>query len=129
MENDKNIPFHIVKLLVAFFKHTITEAERQELDKWVEASEENEEIFEDCMEMTMRPVRILPDFKLSPEEEKEFHYILELIIKYAQQTITKEERKILDEWAAADPANEELLDVYQWLLNKFSKCQYIFRLN
>jgi hypothetical protein len=139
MENGKqNIPFEMAKLMIGFFHHTLTLREKDKLDKWLEDSEENIEMFEDCTEMAFRPVQSDEDFDME-EEERELRYIIELIIKHVQQTITKKERKTLDERASAVPANKKLLEelpqthdpeqVYHWLVERFNREQKTVRLN
>ncbi len=43
------IPFHIVKLTLGFFKQQLTDEQHDELDAWVEDSEENQLMFEEMI--------------------------------------------------------------------------------
>ena len=51
MNTDSHIiPFHIVKLILGFFKKQLTDEQHDELDAWVEDSKENQLMFEEMVE-------------------------------------------------------------------------------
>ena len=88
--------------------------------------------------MTYRPKEPETDPDMD-EEERALRYIIELIIKHVQQTITKQERKTLDGWASASPQNKKLLEellqindleqVCHWILERFNREQHTVHLN
>ena len=52
MEDTRSIPAHIVKIVVTYFTHNIlTDDERDILDEWVCASDDNQIIFEAMVEL------------------------------------------------------------------------------
>ena len=53
----RTIPFHIVKLTLGFFKQQLTDKQHDELDVWVEESDENQIMFEEMVE-SMEHLRI-----------------------------------------------------------------------
>ena len=44
------IPFHIVELTLGFFKQQLTDKQHDELDAWVDESEENLTMFEEMVD-------------------------------------------------------------------------------
>ena len=48
--DNRTIPFHIIKLTLGFFKQQLTEMQHDELDAWVEESEENQTMFEEMVD-------------------------------------------------------------------------------
>ncbi len=47
---NRTIPFHIVKSTLGFFKQQLTDEHHDELDAWVEDSEENQIMFEEMVD-------------------------------------------------------------------------------
>lgn len=52
----QNIPFHITRLLVAYFTRTITSGRTKELDAWITASDANMKIFGECLKESLQPM-------------------------------------------------------------------------
>lgn len=50
------VPFRIVRLLISFFSHTITEEQKDQLDEWICETDSNMKLFEECLETTLLPV-------------------------------------------------------------------------
>jgi len=48
--DNRTIPFHIVKLTLGFYKKQLTDEQYDELDAWVEDSEENKMMFEEMVD-------------------------------------------------------------------------------
>ena len=126
------IPSEIAKLIVGYFHRTLTPHEHDMLDEWLCLSDDHIKIFEDCLEITLRPVRPETNWDMD-EEEREMRYIAELLVKHVKQTITEKERKTLNEWASASPHNKKFLEempqtndlekAYHWLMEKLNKEQ------
>lgn len=55
------VPFRIVRLLIGFFSHTITEHQKDQLDDWICESDSNMKVFETCLETSLLPVIIDPE--------------------------------------------------------------------
>lgn len=55
MQTDNLIPLSVVKLLIAYFSHTITETEKLQLDDWICATQNNMKIFGECLQITLFP--------------------------------------------------------------------------
>lgn len=55
------IPVDITNILVAYFCHTATEAQRFKLDEWICASDENMRVFDLCLESSLAPFQPDPD--------------------------------------------------------------------
>jgi hypothetical protein len=55
------IPTSIANLLVAYFCHTATSEQRDQLDEWICENEGNMRVFEECLESSLLPVTFDPD--------------------------------------------------------------------
>ena len=130
MEDDnRSIPLYITRLIVGFFQKTLTTEEHDKLDEWIEASEDNIEVFEQCLEMAQRPPQ--PQEIDLDNESTWLLYIIDLIIKKLQGTISEDEIKALEKWAASSERNQKLLEelpqtndlkeVYLWLEQRFNR--------
>ena len=64
------IPFHIVKLTLGFFKQQLTDAQHNELDAWIECSEENQIMFEEMVE-SIEHLNLVQSFGFSGKEHLE----------------------------------------------------------
>lgn len=49
------IPISAVYLLIGYFSQTLTEKQKGELDEWMCSDEANQQIFEECLEVTLQP--------------------------------------------------------------------------
>lgn len=67
MHPSANVPLAITKLLVSYFCHTLDEAGRKKLDQWICENDQNMDVFEECLEESLKPVVFDPD-RHSPEE-------------------------------------------------------------
>jgi ferric-dicitrate binding protein FerR (iron transport regulator) len=104
-QESRLIPLSIVKLLIGFFSHTNNDAEKDALDKWICADDNNMQVFEECLEITLRSAQYDPE---RDEEEMELRTATDLFMKHLKQTISPEEREILDDWLSLSAQNRKL---------------------
>lgn len=124
-QDHQTIPLSIVKLLIGFFSHTNNKAEKDALDKWICADDDNMKIFEECLEITYRPTRYDPE---RDEEEMELRIATDLFMKHLKHTINPEEKKMLEDWLNMSDQNKKLFEelpqtdnmevLYHWLNQK-----------
>jgi len=147
MENEQSpIPLCVALLLVGYFHHTITETEQEELDTWINESVENQQVFENCLEMTLQPY--IPNEldkekeELIKEQEEMDNYlphIADLIMKHMKNNIRPKEEQELKDWRELSPANEELFnsipktsnmeEIFKWIYSRFWQSSSEPRLN
>jgi hypothetical protein len=135
-QDQRTIPLSIVKLLIGYFSHTNNVAEKDALDKWICADDNNMQVFEECLEITSRPAQYDPE---RDEEEMELRCATDLFMKHLKQTISPEEKKILDDWLSLTDENKKLFRelpqtndmevLYHWLLQKLREKQDSIKLN
>jgi len=66
----RTIPFHIVKLTLGFFRQQLTEEQHDELDAWVEDSEENQIMLEEMVD-SIEHLKLMQSFGFSGKEHPE----------------------------------------------------------
>lgn len=107
MEEQKiSIPLKMAKILVSYFTFTATEQEKDILDEWINESDDNMQVFGDCLEVAEhRPKWINPysDYYTPPE----YWIIADYFTKYTNKTITEFEKNCLAEWRSAQEQNDQ----------------------
>lgn len=125
MSNEKMIPEKIAHLLVAYFSRTATFGEKESLDEWICASDDNMKVFEDALELVLRPISPDPD---RSEEESELFGIAGLLHKKKLRAITEVEKERLNDWIEYSPVHQRLMKtlprtknleiIYRWLVRE-----------
>jgi len=68
--DSRTILFQIVKLTLWFFKQQLTDEQQDELDAWIECSEENQIMFEEMVE-SIEHLNLVQSFGFSGKEHLE----------------------------------------------------------
>ena len=66
----RTIPFHIVKLTLGYFKQQLTDEQHDQLDAWIEDSDENQIMFEEMIE-SIEHFNLIQSFGVSGKENFE----------------------------------------------------------
>ena len=66
----RTIPFHIVKLTLGYFKQQLTDEQHDQLDAWIEDSDENQIMFEEMVE-SIEHFNLVQSFGFSGKENFE----------------------------------------------------------
>jgi hypothetical protein len=113
IDEENKIPYAVAKLVIGYLHNSLTEAEKDELDEWINASDENMKIFEDLTEgvddSVFDPDRLL----IQTEEAIDLWIIAGLMVRQQQNLNNEIEEKYLHEWANASERNKELFKQLQ----------------
>lgn len=91
-ENGKIISPGIVKLITGYFHFILTEKEKDELDAWICASDDNEDIFGVMIEIASLPIPTAKGKVYSPGEILDEARLVLCMNKVVQEMATEEEK-------------------------------------
>ena len=109
----RSIPFAQACLVLKFLHNRITNAERNELDDWICASNENMALFEDLTKGVDDTVFDPDDLIAETEQVIDLWIIASLIARRQKELNNEAEEQYLDEWIQADSQNKMLYEKLQ----------------
>ena len=126
--NQTPIPFQITRLLVGYFLHTLTDKELDEMEDWMNSDEDNQLLFEECLEMALRPKQFNP---VMNEDDIDLRHIVDLFMKHINKSISPVEKETLDNFLKFSekgrhlfnrlPNTNDAEEIYKWLLLEWSR--------
>ena len=106
------MPVAIACLIVRYTHNLLTEAEQQELDHWLEASEENIAVFEDLIEGVDNKV-FNPETLISETDDLlDIWMMAGLIARQMHGIITADEERSLHNWMKEAAHNKALYETF-----------------
>ncbi len=108
-KDTRTIPVPVAKLIMGELKNTIDRKSKKRLDKWVNASDENMKIFEECVEVWFGPMldkEVIEE--MEPDEIFQLWDIAGLMVRYMKRDITTTEKQALDNWVSQSSLNRNL---------------------
>lgn len=114
MTKDKDyIPYAVAKLVIGYLHNSLNESQKDELDEWINASDDNMKIFEDLIEGVDDTVFDPDQLLIQTEEAIDLWIIAGLMVRQQQNLNNEIEEKYLEEWVNASERNKELYDQLQ----------------
>jgi hypothetical protein len=109
MENNPTmIPVEAAKLILRYSHNLLTEKEKDQLDEWLNASNDNLVIFEDLMKDHFDNVFNPDSLIIDTENLLDVWMIAGLIARDMQKIISPDEKRTLQEWVEACEENKSL---------------------
>lgn len=108
-KDTRTIPVSIAKLIMGELKNTIDLHSKKRLDKWINASDENMKIFEECVVIWFGPM--LDKEAIEEMEQDEIFQLWDiagLMVRYMKRDITTTEKQALDNWISLSSRNKIL---------------------
>ena len=109
-KNNQLIPLHYARLVTGFLQNSLTEAQKDELDDWICASDENMIMFEDLTEGFDNKIFDPEEFMYETGDVIELWAIAGLVVRLQENLITAEEQQILDTWLKDSARNRHLFE-------------------
>src|SRR5690349_17339974 len=112
MDANTSLPLRYARLIVNYTHSLLSEAELDELDEWICASDENLEIFEHLIGEIAGNVVDLDAIIEETDDVVELWVIAGLIARERKGEINETEKNMLAEWVAASEHNEEIYKAF-----------------
>lgn len=106
------IPIRIARLVIGFTHNKLSEAEMDELDLWLDESDENMKAYHVLIDGVIDNIFSADDLIIETEELLDTWMIAGLIARQMQGELGQDEKRALDRWRAAAPRNEELYRLF-----------------
>ena len=113
MEDTHHVPFRFARLIILFTSNMLSPEEHDELDKWVEASDENLEVFEALTSGLEDKIFSANDLIIETEDLLDVWMIAGLLARKIEGIISEEEQRSLDVWVEASEKNKALYELLQ----------------
>ena len=106
--DNRSVPLFAARLVTGFLQNKLSEDERDKLDEWICASDENLSLFEALIEGYSESVFDPSKLIIETEELTELYVMTGLMARYRLNEIDDIEEDYLMRWVAASQRNELL---------------------
>ena len=107
------IPFQAVQLIIGYLHNSLTNPQKDELDAWITASDDNMKMFSDLTSGVDNNVFDPDQLMIETEEAIDLWIIAGLIIRRRQGLNNEVEEQYLNEWVNACKRNKKLFKELQ----------------
>jgi len=120
--NLTHLSLRYAKLIISYTHNRLSATEENELDEWLESSDENLEIFEALTEGVDDNVFSADDLIIATDDLLDTWMIAGLIARQMQNIITTDEKRTLQNWVTESEHNKAL---YNTFTNKSNLQQFV----
>lgn len=113
VKENNNIPYTVAKLVIGYLHNSLTDTQKNELDEWINASDDNMEMFGKLTAGVNDNIFDADPLLIETEEAIDLWIIAGLIVRRQQSLNNEIEEKYLEEWANASQRNKELYNQLQ----------------
>jgi len=113
MEDKHPVPFRFARLIILYTNNMLSASEHDELDKWVEESDQNLEVFEALTDGLEEKIFSANDFIIETEDLLDTWMISGLLARKIEGIISEEEQRSLDVWVKASDKNKAIYELLQ----------------
>ena len=106
------IPYRAASLIIRYTHNLLSEAEMDELDEWLVASDENVEVFENLTEGLYDKVFSPSELISGTEDLLDAWMVAGLIAREMEGYITDDEKRFLQSWAEESEAHKRLYQLF-----------------
>lgn len=106
------IPIRIAKLIIGFTHNKLFEAGMDELDLWLEESDDNMKAYHELIDDVINNIFSADDLIIETDELLDAWMVAGLIARQMQGMLGQDEKRALDRWREAAPRNEDLYQLF-----------------